>query len=480
MSTSEITITPGTAPPVTRPAPAATRSWAALPVVLAGTFMVVLDFFIVNVALPSMQADLHASSGAIEWVVAGYALTSAVFLITGARLGDLLGRRRLFAAGLGLFTLTSAVCGLAGEPDVLVVARLLQGGSAAMLMPNVLAIIGVAYTGEARVKALSAYGMVMGLAAVGGQLIGGALVQAGGSGFGWRACFLINVPIGVAALALTRRLVPESRAPEGTSLDLAGTALVTAAVTAIVLPLVEGRTHGWPLWTVITLAAAPVLAVAFAAHQRWLAARGGAPLIDPALFASRAFTGGLLCQITFWTGQASFFLVLALYLQQGRGLSALQSGLVFTILAGAYLVASLRAPALTMRHGRRIVAAGALGLALGHGLLVAAVEEIGTGGSVAVLVPGLLLVGAGMGLGITPLATTIMASLKPELAGIASGALSTAQNIGNAIGVAVTGVIYFGVLDGGAGHAFALSVAELAAMLLVCAALTRLLPARTA
>ena len=200
-------------------APAAfstTRSrWLPLPVILAGTFMVVLDFFIVNVALPSMQAHLHASAGAIEWVVAGYGLTNAVFLITGARLGDRLGRVRCFTAGLALFTLASAGCGVAGTPEMLVVSRLLQGSAAALLMPNVLSIIGVLYDGADRAKALAAYGMSMGFAAVSGQLIGGILVEANPLGLGWRSCFLINIPIGLVAVLAAPRVIPESRGQAG-------------------------------------------------------------------------------------------------------------------------------------------------------------------------------------------------------------------------------------------------------------------------
>jgi EmrB/QacA subfamily drug resistance transporter len=455
----------------------AASRWAPLPVVLAGTFMVVLDFFIVNVALPSIQSGLHASSGAIEWVVAGYGLTSAVFLITSGRLGDRHGRRRMFVAGLALFTLSSALCGVAGSSEVLIAARLVQGCAGALMMPNVLSIIGVLYDGVDRAKALSAYGMSMGLAAVSGQLIGGVLVQANPAGLGWRSCFLINVPIGLAALALARRVVPESSAPRAGRLDPVGTTLVTVGLTAIVLPLVEGRQHGWPLWTWVSLATAPVLLTAFWRQQRALAARGGDPLINPEMLSAAGMRAGLISQLVFWSGQASFFLILALYLQLGRGLSPLDSGLVFTILAVAYLVASLRAPALTQRHGRRVLAIGALTLAAGHLLLLGAVAEVGVGGSVAILVPGLLLVGAGMGLGITPLATIIMSNMRPQDAGAISGVLSTAQNVGNAIGVAVIGVVFFGALSQGYAAAFELSLAVLAGTLLTVAALTRLLPA---
>src|SRR5690242_7050103 len=243
MSTNELAASP------TGLAAVRASRWAALPVVLAGTFMVVLDFFIVNVAMPAMQADLHAGTGALEWVVAGYGLTFATLLITAGRLGDQFGRRRLFSAGLALFTLASAACGLAWSPATLVAARLVQGAAAALLSPQVLSVIGVAYTGPDRVRALSVYGIALGLAAAGGQLVGGVLVQADVAGLGWRSCFLINVPIGVAALALAPRLVPESRAAGAPRLDLTGTLLLTAGLTAIILPLVEGRRHGWPEWT---------------------------------------------------------------------------------------------------------------------------------------------------------------------------------------------------------------------------------------
>jgi EmrB/QacA subfamily drug resistance transporter len=454
-----------------------TRSrWAPLPVILLGTFMVVLDFFIVNVAMPSMQTRLHASSGALEWVAAGYGLTSAVFLITAGRLGDRFGRRRIFCTGLGLFTAASVVCGLAPDPATLIAGRLVQGVAGALLMPNVLSLITVLYDGNDRVKALSAYGMVMGLAAAGGQLIGGALMAIDPAGLDWRSCFLINLPVGIAGLALAPALIPESRAPRAGGIDVTGTVLISTGLAAIVLPLVEGRQHGWPLWTWLCLAAAPVILVEFIVHQRRLAARGGSPLLELSLFRERTFSAGLLAQLVFWCGQASFFLVLALYLQQGRGLSAMSAGLVFTILAVAYLAASFGAPALTARHGRRVLAAGAVVLATGHATLLATVAAVGTGGSVAALIPGLVLIGAGMGLAIAPLATIVMTTTRPEHAGAASGALSTMQNVGNALGVAVIGVVFFGALRHGTAHAFELSLGVLAAILIAVVGLTRLLP----
>ncbi|HEX6391547.1 MAG TPA: MFS transporter, partial [Solirubrobacteraceae bacterium] len=382
------------------------------------------------------------------------------------RLGDQFGRRRMFGIGLALFTIASLECGIAWNAEILVAARLLQGVAAALMSPQVLSIIGVVYAGEDRIKALSIYGLVLGLAAVGGQLIGGVLIEAG---LGWRGCFLINVPVGVVALALLSRCVPESRAERATRLDVTGTVLVTVALTAIVLPLVEGRQHGWPLWTWLSLAAAPVLLALFVRHVR----HADDPLVDPALFRNRAVAAGLFTQIFFWSGQAAFFLVFALYLQIGRGMGALESGLVFTIMAASYLVASAKAPALTERHGRTLVAAGGTCLAAGHLALALAVGE-----PLGALIPGLILVGAGMGLCITSLTTTVMsvAATHPEHAGGASGALNTVQQVGNALGVAVTGVLFFGAADGGYGHAFQVSVLQLAAIGVVVAVLSRLLP----
>src|SRR5215467_12145912 len=233
----------------TLPSPVQTaggRSWSALAVLMIGTFMFVLDFFIVNVALPAIQQGLRAGEGAIEWIVAGYAISTAVLLVTGGRLGDRFGRRRMFAIGMTVFVLTSAACALAPDPAVLVTARILQGVGAALMAPNILAILGVVYSGPARVRAISVYGMVMGLAAVSGQLIGGILIRTDLAGLGWRAIFWINVPLGVAALLACPRFVPESRAGQGSRFDLAGVALITACLVAVVLPLVDGRQEGWP------------------------------------------------------------------------------------------------------------------------------------------------------------------------------------------------------------------------------------------
>jgi EmrB/QacA subfamily drug resistance transporter len=456
--------------------PASFAKWAPLAVILCGTFVFVLDFFVVDVALPSIQRDLGAGPGAIEWVVAGFGLTSASFLVCGGRLGDHYGRRRCFSIGLAVFVATSVVCALAPDPAFLIAGRLAQGIGAALMAPNVLSILGMTYTGRDRVRAISIYGVVMGVAAAGGQLLGGLLIDANVAGLGWRAIFWINVPVGLLALAAAPRIVPESRADRPGRLDLGGAALLSAALVAVVLPLSLGRQQGWPAWSWACLAAAPVLLAGFAAWLRATARRGGEPLLDPRIFRVTALRAGLTVQVLFWCQQAASYLVIALFLQQGRGLGPLPAGGMFGVLAAGYLVTSFRAPGLTMRFGRRVIVIGALVSALGDGLLGLAVWHWGISGPLLALVPGLLVLGAGQGLCITPLTTTVLAHADTRTAGSVSGALSTAQQVGNAIGVAVTGVVFYGLLSRGYAHAFGWSLAEMGGLLLAVAALTLTIP----
>jgi EmrB/QacA subfamily drug resistance transporter len=446
-------------------------SWGALAVLLAGVFISLLDFFIVNVALPDTQRDLHAGPSAIQFIVAGYGLALAAGLITAGRLGDIYGRRRMYALGLGLFTVASAACGLAPSAGFLILARVAQGAAAALLMPQILAIINTVYTGTRRAKAFTAYGMTIGFGAVFGQLIGGVLIKLDVAGLGWRSIFLINVPIGVAAVALAPRLVPESRAAGGARLDLVGTVLVSLGLVAIVLPLVEGQQQGWPSWTFGCLAAAVPLLGAFVLYQRRLATRDGSPLINLALFRSRAFSAGVATNLVYQMMMASFFLMLALYLQEGRGLSALESGLIFLPLGLGYFVSSAKSGAVAARLGRQVVTLGSLVVSAGYLLLAVAVHD-GTGW----LIPGLVISGVGMGFVIAPMPAIILAGVRPENAAAASGVLSTAQQAGNAIGVAVIGVVFYKALGGGYPHAFGLALEVMAALGLVVTALVQLLP----
>ncbi|MBC3841210.1 MFS transporter [Streptacidiphilus sp. 4-A2] len=454
--------------------------------------MTALDFFIVNVAIPSIQLRLGAGPSAIQWVVAGFSLALAAGLVTAGRIGDIIGRRRTFALGLALFTLASAACGFAPTAGALIAARVAQGLSAAMMGPQVLAILRTAYQGAAQAKAFAMYGLTMGVGAVFGQLIGGLLIRADLFGLDWRCCFLINLPVGLATLLLVRRCVPESMAPERPRLDWAGVVLVTAALVALVLPLIQGPGQGWPVWTWASLAGSAVLAVVFGAHQHRLSRRGdGHPLVDTALFRDRAFSAGMLAQLAFWSGQASFFLVLALYLQQGRGLDALGSGVVFTAVGAGYLVTSTTAHRLAARLERQAPAVGGLVMAVGLALVWAAVGAIGAGGGaaqVAWLAPGLFVDGLGMGMVIAPLTSTVLVRVEPQLVGSASGVLATVQQVAGAVGVALIGILFYGALGSpgaataaasGYPHATRLALAALCGVELLLAALAQLLPRRS-
>ena len=453
--------------PTVLSSPADLASTGTLPTVLAGVFMTILDFFIVNVAIPAIQRDLHAGPAQVEWVIAGYGLAYGSGLILGGRLGDLLGRRRVFVVGLALFTLASVACGLAPDAGSLIAARVVQGGSAALLAPQVLAILRTTYHGPAQVRAVNAYALTMGLAAVFGQLVGGLLIEADLFGLGWRACFLINAPIGVAALLLARRVVPESRAADGVRLDVVGGVLVTAALAGILLPLIEGREQGWPWWTWLSFAGSAALLVGYARR------RHDQPLIDPALFRERAFTAGLLTQLAFTMGMAAYFLIFALYAQQGRGLDALRAGLVFVPIGVGYLAASLLAPRLVVRFGRQVIALGGLTRAAALAtLLVAVAGERPIGW----LVPALFVDGVGMGLALAPIMGTVLARVAPRHAGAAAGVLTTAQQVGAAVGVGIVGIVFYGGLRDGVTPAFQHGLWYLIVVTLAVAALVQLLP----
>ncbi len=424
-------------------------SWPTLLVVLTGIFMSTLDIFIVNVAIPSTQRDLHASDSAVQWIVAGFGLAVAAGVITAGRLGDMFGRRRMFNLGLGLFTAASAACGFAPSVSTLIGARVVQGLAAALLTPQVLAILGTAFAGRALTKAITAYGLAMGLAAIFGQLIGGALIQADLFGAGWRWCFLINVPVGIAALVLSPRVVPESSLPHRSRLDWTGAALLTGALVAVVLPLIQGRQQGWPLWTAVSFALGALLIADFAWYERRIARQGGEPLINLSLFADRAFSTGVVVALIAFTGQLSFFLVLAVYVQNGVGLTPLRSGVLFIAIGAGYVVTATASGAVAERLGRQTVALGAVAMIAGLLLIDAGIHRIDAGhgtGSVLWLIPGLIVDGAGMGLIIAPMTSLVLARVAPEHVGTASGVLSTVTQLGGALGVALIGIIFYGAI----------------------------------
>ncbi|NRQ31620.1 MFS transporter [Nonomuraea sp. NN258] len=447
--------------------------WLALPVVLVAVFMTTLDFFVVNVAVPSIRADLSAGDAALQFVVAGYGLAYAAGLIISGRLGDLFGPRRVFAAGLALFTLASLACGLAPGAGALVAARVAQGAAAALLAPQVLTLLGAIYRGADRARAFGWYGTAVGLAGVGGQVIGGLLVAADPLGLGWRACFLINLPAGLAALALTRRLVPDVPAANATrgGVDLLGAALVAAGLVAVVLPLIQGREQGWPLWTWLCLAAAGPVLGWFAVRQRRLAAAGREPLLRLDVFAERGFVPGLVAVALLFGASAGLSFVLALYLQEGLRLGPAAAGAVCTALNAGFFVASLRTGRLGALLGRGLPVAGALTLLLGLALLYGA-------GTPAAVVVSLLFTGAGMGLLMSPLLSSALDGVRKERAGAAAGVLGTVQETGGVLGGTVTSGVFLSALDGGwtaATHA-ALAVLIACVLGVLAYALSRAVP----
>ena len=446
--------------PLPPPTAAAARPWLGQAVLLAATFVVTLDFFIVNVALPSMRAQLGAGSGAVTVWIAGFAVAFGAFLVLGARLGDRLGRRRTFAAGLGTFTLASAVCGLAPDPTTLAAGRILQGLGAALVSPQVLATLMATTTGHARTRALTAYGLTAGLAAILGQLAGGALIEVVPSDSGWRWCFLVNVPVGIAGVVLAARWVPETRAARTLRTDPASVALLALGLAGLVLGLAEGPGRGWPLWCEVLLAGAVVLLGVFARRQRALARSGRDPLVDLRLLARRGYGVGTVIVFTVQVGTASSFFVLALALQDGLGLGPLASGGVFTTLALGYVASSMVAPGLVAAHGRRVLVAGGLVSAAGQALLALAAGEIHPDGSVLALVPGLVLAGVGLGLLFAPSVSAAVAEVEPERSGEASGVVVTVQQVGNGLGVALLGWVFLAVLQDGGSTADAFRTAQ--------------------
>lgn len=388
----------------------------------------------------------------------------------------------MYTLGAGIFMASSLVCGLAPNPAVLTVGRVAQGLSAALLSPQVLSILSTSYQGEARARALNAYGVTMGLAAVFGQLVGGLLIRADILGWSWRSCFLINLPICLLIIVLTSRLVPESRAPRRPQLDLVGMIFIALALTTVMLPMVEGREQGWPLWSWLCLAAAVVLFAVFAGYVIRLKRRGGQPLVDPVLFTERAFTAGLQAQVVFNLGLAAFFLVFALYLQVGRQLDALGAGLLFVVIGAGYMATSLTARRVAGRLGCQVIALGAALRLIAAVCLIATVSTLGAGGSIWWFVPSLLVDGAGMGFAVAPLASTVLSRMTSQHAGAVAGVLTTGVQVGNALGVGVIGVVFYGRLfghgltPGSYAHAFASALVYITVVVIALGVIVQFLP----
>ncbi len=432
--------------------PAQTRPSAlALTILLLGGFITVFDLFVVNVAIPSMQADLGVSFAEIGFVIAGYELAFGVLLIAGGRLGDRHGRRRLFALGMAGFAITSLLCGIAPDATSLIVARLLQGATGAILFPQVYALLRVMYDETGRRRAFGLLGMTLGLAAIAGQVFGGLIVESDLFGLGWRIIFLINLPIGFVAL-LSARVIPESRSPEAMGVDWLGIGLASAGLLFLLLPLLEGPNIGWPLWTWASMAASASLLAAFLAWEHLVAKRGGDPAIDLTLFRNSGFSVGSLVVLLIYSTSTSLFLCFALLVQSGLGLTPFAAGTLFAPASVGFVVASLVAPKLVARFGNMAIVGGALLYAAGIGWLIVTAASLGDGADTMALLPPLILFGFGQGLSMTPLLSLVIGYVEGNHAGMAAGFISTMQQVGGAFGVSVVGIFFVGILASDAGE----------------------------
>ncbi|MGH9066188.1 MAG: MFS transporter, partial [Acidimicrobiales bacterium] len=439
--------------------------YLVLPIIMTATFMQLIDVSIVNVAIPSIQSSLRASFASIELVVAGYQLAFAVVLITAGRLGDIFGRRRLFLIGMAGFTIASAVCGAAPTAGTLVVARLFQGVFSGLMFPQVLSVIQVLFRPRERGRVFGIFGAVIGLATILGPLLGGILISLDIAGLSWRLIFYVNVPIGVVAFFGALRSLPESTAPDAPRLDLAGAALSTAGLGLLIYPLIEGRQQGWPAWLVALLVASGPVLFLFGWTQRRRSAAGGFPLVRWRLVHQRAFVAGCGLSLVFFLGVAPFFFTFSIYLQIGMGFTALGAGITVLPFAVGSGFASFGSDRVTRRMGKWVLSLGSLVLAGAMGLVILTIHLAGTHIHIYELIPSLLLAGAGLGLVVAPLTNIVLSEIRSEDAGAASGVLSTVQQMGGAVGVALIGVLFFSLIGLNANRSSAATLPSLRAEL---------------
>jgi EmrB/QacA subfamily drug resistance transporter len=443
--------------------------WAALAVLLTGAFLAPLDFFIVNVAMPAITTGLKATAADVQLVISGYAIVYAVFLITGGRLGDIFGRKSIFLIGLAGFALASAFCGLAWSPLTLILARLLQALAAAAMAPQALASVHALFPAHERGRALSIYGVTLGLSSIVGQLLGGALVQADIGGMGWRLIFLINLPVAIVAFIAAIPLLRETRGAHRPRLDFGGIALSAIALTVFVLPLIEGRERGWPWWSIAMLVTTPVFVELFRRYEIRLAKAGGDPLVAIEVFQSPGLLRGLSAILTLYA-LAAFFLTYSIYLQAALNFTALQAGLAILPFSAGFLIGSTFSPLFGRWMG---TAASSLGFVLSSlGLVgtaaVVVLPPAGTVPSWALLGPTLLFIGLGMGMSIPTMVRVIVERVEPHRAGLVGGMVNSTLQVSAAIGVAVLGGLFFTALGtrtdpAAVIHAFAVTLVAVAA-----------------
>jgi EmrB/QacA subfamily drug resistance transporter len=423
------------------------NKWLALAVLLIGAFMALLDTTIVNVAIPTIRSSIGASNATLSWIVSGYALAFGLALIPAGRVGDRLGHKWVFIAGLSLFTIASLACGLAQDDGQLIAARAVQGLAGGMFFTTITALIQLMFADRERGRAFAILGATIGFSTALGPLVGGLIIQAFGAETGWRLVFGVNIPIGIVAVGAAAVFLPSGAESTDSAADWLGLALLTAGLVALLTPLIEGQQEGWPSWTYVSMVGGAVLIALFALWERRLEKLEGNPLVPPRLFAHSSFTGGVLLALVYFAAFTSIFFTIALLWQAGLGHSALQSGLVAMPFAVGSIIGAARSDVLAARFGRSV-------LICGLGLVAAGITAVWlmlahtapTAYSGWELLAPLLIAGIGSGLFIAPNSDFIVATVERRDAGAASGVIGTMQRIGSAVGIAVIGTVLFGTL----------------------------------
>ncbi|MEV4468415.1 MFS transporter [Nonomuraea sp. NPDC049504] len=453
--------------------------WVALFVILAAEVMDLLDALVTTIAAPTVQKELGGSDSLVQWLGAGYTLAMAVGLITGGRLGDLYGKKRMFVIGACGFTAASLLCGVAVSPEMLIASRVLQGLFGAVMIPQGLGLIKEMFPPHEMGKAFGMFGPVMTISSVGGPVLAGWLVDADFFGTGWRMIFLINLPLGLAAVLAALRYLPEYRSTGATRLDLPGVGLVSVAAFLLVFPLIQGRELGWPAWTFVSMAASIAVFALFGRYEARRAASGRDPLVTPSLFRKRAFTGGLVAGLAFFSGMIGFSLVFSLYTQLGLGFSPLEAGLAALPQAlGGVVGFGIAMSGLQEKLGRGLLQIGTVVMAAGAATLALTIHLAGTDVGTLQLAPGLALAGIGMGLTMAPFFDIVLAGVEPHESGSASGTLTGVQQLGGAFGTALLGTLFFNMLAGqwSFGAAMQVTVWVEVGLLALTFALSYLLP----
>jgi EmrB/QacA subfamily drug resistance transporter len=425
------------------------RRWIALFVLLLASFMNLIDVTIVNVALPSLQANMHADPSELEWVVAAFVLAFALGLLPFGRLGDVVGRTRMFLIGVALFTLASAFCGLAPSIEWLIAARVLQGLAGAIMTPQVLAIAQVTFPPEEKGQAFSLFGLSAGLAAVTGPILGGLLIGANLFGLDWRPIFLVNVPVGILAVVAGLYLIPRTPGHPDLKNDFVGIAIFALATVAMIYPLVEGRSFGWPIWAFALIGLSLLLVALFVLWEKRRAAANQPQLLNFSLISNGNFLLGLLVTTIFASGVPAMFIVISLTLQSGYGFTPLESGLTNTPFSVGVLLVSLLIGRLGQRFLKERLMVGAALLVIGITWLDFTIRGLGDTASHWTFTAPLLLAGLGLGTGFSGLFQTVLMGVPPRDAGAGSGALQAFQQLGGAVGVALVGEIFFTLLGQG-------------------------------